>query len=43
MKVIFVDPTSGKEVQMTGLNFDQLIEYAVSLREKGYKVKNFID
>lgn len=39
--VVFIDPVSGKEVNMKGLNFDQLIEYAVSLREKGYEVKNF--
>lgn len=40
-KLVFIDPVTGNEKEMTGLSFDQLIEYAVSLREKGYEVKNF--
>lgn len=41
--LVFVDPISGEESQMECLNLNQLIEYAVSLRKKGYKVKNFLD
>lgn len=40
-KLIFIDPMTGNVKEMMGLSFDQLIEYSVSLREKGYEVKNF--
>lgn len=40
-KLVFIDPITGNENEMTGLSFDQLIEYAVSLKGKGYEVKNF--